>query len=96
VAVGDTISNLSVSVATNAVISIQPPSGSEWIIQNVYYGGAIEFYIANGANLVKFDSDSGFGARLITVFRCTNTQYLQIKNVSGASINIAYDGLVSK
>ena len=28
------------SIANNASLTIQPGSGAEWLIKNVYYGGA--------------------------------------------------------
>lgn len=95
-AVGDVVSNMAAAVANNATTNIQPSSGVEWVIHNIYYEGAVEFYIVNGANTIKFDSDTTFGARLGAVFHPTNTQYLQIKNVSGGAIDIAYDGIQTK
>jgi Tfp pilus assembly protein FimT len=95
-AVGDVTSGLSASIANNGTVNVQPASGAEWVIHNVYYTGAVEFYIVNGANTIKFDSDTAFGARLGAVFHVNNTQYLQIKNVSGGAINIAYDGVITK
>lgn len=95
-AVGDVVSGLSASVANNGTVNIQPASGVEWVIHNVYYSGAVELYTVNGANIIKFDSDTTFGARLGAVFHLNNTQYLQIKNVSGGAINIAYDGVQTK
>ena len=95
-AVGDVVSSLSASVANNGTVNIQPGSGAEWVIQNLYYGGAVEFYLVNGANTIKFDSDAAIGSRLLYAFRCTNTQYIQVKNVSGGAVHIAYDGLITK
>lgn len=95
-AVGDVVANMASAVANNATTNIQPGSGVEWVVHNVYYEGAVEFYIVNGANTIKIDNDTSSGARLGAVFHLNNTQYLQIKNVSGGSIDIAYDGIQTK
>lgn len=95
-AVGDAVASMSAAVANNGTVNIQPGSGVEWVIHNTYYEGAVEFYIVNGANTIKFDSDTTFGARLGAMYHLTNTQYLQIKNVSGGAIDIAYDGIQTK
>jgi Tfp pilus assembly protein FimT len=93
---GDVVSGLTAAVANNGTVNIQPGAGVEWVIHNIYYSGAVEYYMVNGANTIKFDSDSANSARLGAVFHLNNTQYLQMKNVSGGTANIAYDGVQTK
>lgn len=92
---GDTINGLS-SVAVGGIFDIKPASGAEWVVHNVYYNGVVEFYITDGTNSLKFDSDNSGGARLGAVYHCTSTQWLQIKNTDTVSLLIAFDGMQTK
>ena len=94
-AVGDTYADLQ-SVADDAELTLQPASGSEAVIHNAYYGGAVEFYRKDGVDSVMFDSDSVYGARYGMCWHVTNGQYLTIKNVSGGAIIIGFDGVYTK
>lgn len=94
-AVGDVASAISV-VTNGSTYDIRPASGVEWVIHNVYYNNSIEFYRTDGTNTIKFDSDTGAGARLGACFRLNNGNYLQVKNVSGATATFAYDGMQTK
>ena len=94
-AVGDIFNIIPTSVENNATLDIRPSSGQEAVIHNIYYSNSVEFYITNGTNSIKFDSDSTLGARLCMCFHVTNTIYIQIKNVSGSVIYVSYDGVVT-
>ena len=94
-AVGDTYSDLQ-SLADDAELTIQPAAGSEAVIHNAYYGGAVEFYRKDGVDTVMFDSDAAAGARYGMCWRVTNGQYMTIKNVSGGAIIIGFDGVYTK
>lgn len=93
-AVGDATTGLS-SIANNAYLDIQAGIGVEWIIHNIYYPDAVEIYLTDGTNEIKFDFDTSSGARLGYVFHVTNGHYLRVKNVSGATMYIGYDGVVT-
>lgn len=95
-AAGDVVSGFSTSVANNGFMTIQASTGQEWVIHNIYYAGAVEFYVTDGTNSIKFDSDTGAGARLGGVFHVTETKYLQVKNVAGTTAHLAYDGIQTK
>lgn len=84
------------SVANNASLTIQPGSGAEWLIKNIYYGGACELYRTDGTNTIKIDSDGSAGHRLSVSYLLTNGVYLSLKNVSGGAVYMGYDGLVTK
>ena len=84
------------SVANNASLTLQPAVGAEWLIKNLYYGGAVEIYRTDGTNSIKIDSDGVAGGRFSASFLLTNASYMTIKNVSGVAAYISYDGLVTK
>lgn len=94
-ALGDVQTAIS-SVANNAVLDIKPSSGVEWVIHNLLYGGAMELYKTDGTNSIKVDSDTSNGGRIGVYLHCTNTVWYQIKNVSGASAILSYDGVQTK
>lgn len=94
-AVGDVVAAHS-SVAASGYLDIQPGSGVEWVIHNLYYGAAMELYRTDGTNDVKIDSDSTAGCRMGAVFHVTNSYYLRLKNVSASSAYFGYDGVVTK
>ena len=95
-ALGDAVVVASTSVANGSSLTIQPGSGIEWIIHNIYVpeDSAIEVYATDGANPIKFDSNSG-GFRQ-EHWHLTNAQYITVKNVSGGSIYMKYDGIITK
>lgn len=84
------------SVANNGFLDLQPGSGTEWIIHNYSYAGAMELYFYDGTNSVKADEDTTAGSRRGEQLHVTNTKYYRIKNISGASALICADGVVSK
>ena len=84
------------SISNGARLTIQPGAGAEWVVHNLYYGGAVELRrVSSGTDLV-FDTDAGVGARLGYVWHVTNSVYMEIKNTSGGAIVIGYDGVVTK
>lgn len=94
-AVGDIVSDI-VNVASGAYLDIQPSAGIEWIIHNIYYGNRVEISFYNGTIEVVFEVDSGPGSLRWEEFHCTNGRRIRVKNVSGAAINIGYDGVQTK
>lgn len=94
-AAGDIINGHS-SISNNSYLTLQPDSGVEWCIHNILYAGAVELEYYDGTNTIKFDADSAFGARLNLCLHCTNSKYYRVKNVSGGSIYIGYDGVQTK
>lgn len=94
-AVGDNVLSHS-SIANNASLTIRPGSGEEWILHNLYFGGAWELYRTDGTNTIKVDS--GTGVRMLTQLKlkATYSIYYTIKNVSGGSVYMGYDGVIWK
>lgn len=95
-AAGDVIGVVPTSVANNAYLTLQPGAGVEWVIHNIYYGGAVTISKYDGTNDITVDTDVAAGARLNMFLHANNTHYFRIKNVSGGAIFIAYDGIQTK
>lgn len=95
-AVGDTVTVVPTSVSAAASLTIQPASGVEWIIHNLYVPSTatIELYRTDGTNPILVDSNAG--GYLGYFFHLTNANYMTIKNTTAGAIYMSYDGIVSK
>lgn len=93
-AVGD-ITTDQQSIADATRLTIQPAAGVEWVVHNLYYGGAVSVHRVAGAFDLTFDTDTGAGARLGYVYHVTNTVYLELENTSGGAAIMGYDGIVT-
>jgi len=93
-AAGSVVTNLE-SVADDAYLTIQPAASNEWCINNLYYAGAVEIYRYDGTNSILIDSPTAAGALLGCNLRCTNGDYVRVKNVSGDAAILGYDGIVT-
>lgn len=80
------------SIAAAASLTIQPTGTEEWMIRNIWYGGAVELYRTDGSNAVKITSDT-VASQIPVCLHITNAIYLTVKNVSAGSLIIGYDGL---
>lgn len=92
---GDTVAGLS-SIGAAATLTIQPGSGVEWIVHNIYHEAEVELYIVESTNELLFDDDSVKGSWSTYFFHLTNTHYLKVKNTNAGAKLIGYDGIVSK
>ena len=95
-AVGDVFDVVITSVANNGFQDVRPGAGVEVVIHNVYYGGAIELYKSDGTNQIRIYSDTQGGSLVSAALHATQTRYLRIKNISGASIFVSADGIQTK
>ncbi len=80
------------SVATTAALTIRPPSGEEWQVNNIYFGAGVTLKVSDGTNETAFEVASGQGALLKYTFNLTNTHFLKVYNDDAASQVIQYDG----
>ena len=94
-AVGDVASALS-SISASAYLDIQPGSGVEWVIHNIYHEDSVQVEFYDGSNSLIFDNDTGMGALLWMEFHCTNARRIRVKNTATAAKLIGYDGVVTK
>jgi len=85
-----------VLTVNDSFLNIQPGIGEEWSIHNIYWGGAAEIYATDGTNDILVGSSETSGARLNNYLNCTSTQYFRIKNISGSSVYLGYDGVITK
>lgn len=93
-AVGEIFDAVPVAVDNNATLNIQPAGTAEAVIHNIYTGsGSCELYKYDGTTLSKIDTASGW---LGYAFHARNACYLQVKNISGGSLNISFDGIYTK
>ena len=94
-AIGSAINTLT-SIATGSYLTIRPPSGVEWIIHNILVADTadVELYISDGTNEERVLSTTG--GFLDYHFHATNSIYYKVKNISGTTEYIGYDGIVSK
>ena len=85
------------SIAAGVSKIIQPASGIEWIIHNVYHEGAANIYITDdGGVTLLFASSGGKGSWSATFFHLRNNHYLKVMNTESSAKLISYDGIVSK
>jgi hypothetical protein len=94
-AIGDSVTNHS-SILNGAFLTIQPGAGAEWLITNVYANGAFELYRTDGTNLIFLDATIAQGSFQNRKMIATYTIYFAIKNISGGTIYMGYDGFVIK
>lgn len=94
-AVGDVKSGLQ-SVNAGGYLDIQPASGEEWVIHNIYHEGDVELHFSDGTNSLAFDSDAGAGVYAKYAFHVTNGRYLRVKNTAASAKLIGYDGVQTK
>jgi len=94
-AVGDAKSAL-VSVADGEFLDIRPPTGEEWIIHNITCSANCELYYTDGTNYILVDTLVGPGGWLNFNFHVTNSRWYAVKNVSGGTALIGYDGIQSR
>lgn len=95
VALGSVVSSHQ-SINNGAYLNIKPSVGDEWVIHNIYVpnGKNVELYWSDGTN--ESLQDTNDGAWLNYHFHVTASYYLRVKNVSGSSIYIGYDGIQTK
>jgi len=92
-AVGDAVADCQ-SIATTAVLTMQPGSGIEWIVHNVWFNDNIE--------IRRFDGTDTWALQLLGpdfqpfTAHLTNTSYMTVQNLAGGNRVICYDGIVSK
>jgi hypothetical protein len=90
---GNVVASACVSVAAGAVLTIQPPTGVEWMIKNIYYSGQVAFNMTDGTNVIQFDTDGTAGAKLGFSFLLTSSYYMTVQNTGTGAIFIKYEGI---
>ena len=93
-AVGDVASNLA-SIPASGYLDIQPASGVEWVIHNIYHESDIQLEYYDGTLSCPFDTEAGAGVYAKYAFHCTNARRVRVKNTAGSAKVIGYDGIVT-
>lgn len=93
---GDVVSDLQ-SVAAGARLDIQPASGVEWIIHNIYHEGPVALEFFNGTNFIEFETRTAGPDWFANFqFHVTNTRRIRVRNTDTAARLIGYDGVQTK
>lgn len=93
---GNTIGD-TVEVASGASINIRPSTDVEWVIHNIYIplGSTVELYRWNNIGTTpqilmhKLTNTTSFQS-----YHATIDDFFIIKNISGSSIWVSYDGVL--
>lgn len=80
-------------VAAGASLDIRPPSGQEWIIHNIKYGGQVTLNDYDSTNTLQWDSDTGAGGRLGLTEHVSNSYWIRVTNTGSTTINISFNGM---
>lgn len=94
-AVGDVTSAIS-SISDTNYLDIQPTGTIEWVIHNIYHADDIELYFYDGSNNLLIEASTGPGVLTRYAFHCTNSIRIRVKNTSGGSQLIGYDGIITR
>lgn len=95
-AVGDVVADCQ-SVASAAVLDIQPGAGVEWIIHNIGFTHEVELQRWDGTDVAAMVTFSGPGwQHFFPGFHVNNTQRIRVKNNDASSRVICYDGVQTK
>ena len=95
-AAGDVKAGLQ-SIAAGSFLTIQPSSGEEWIVVNIYVPNSTpsELYWTDGTNSILIDSQ-GTGGWFGYSFHVTNSLYLKVKNTHTSAVYMGYSGIQTK
>ncbi len=83
-------------VANGGYLTIRPDSGKEAVVHNIYADDngdvdIIELYRSDGTNDILVGTFKG--SYVTCYFHVSNGYYMKVKNVSGISIPLGYDGV---
>jgi hypothetical protein len=92
---GDVFTDIQ-SIADDAYLDIQPAADHEAVVHNIYYADDIEVYRYDGTNSILIASRTDNGCLAMFAFHVTNTDRIRVKNVSGGTQLIGYDGIYTK
>jgi len=81
------------AIAAAGFLTVQPSTGQEWLIKNIFHADAVEYGTYDGSLAVAVDSDAGAGAWLSLSLFVTNADYIRVKNTTTSTQNIGYSGV---
>src|SRR5262245_57197304 len=98
-AIGDTVTNW-VPLDNNATLDVGPGTGIEWLIHTLLSesGKSMEVYWVGGGSPGTYtlvDTHPGGSVHALT-FRLNETYRMRLKNVSGGTAYVGFQGVVTK
>ena len=87
------------NIANGSSLTIRPAlSGPEWMITNLFMfqGGSWELYRTDGTNSMLIMNGNGVGSLQRRSMIATWAVYFTLKNTSGITATLGYDGVVIK
>jgi len=93
-AVGEPVGAV-LSINSGADATIQPPSGTAWLIQSICFSGKVQIYLTDGTNDAILFESLGPGFIMPNINISPSTVYLKIHNYDSSTVKIAYTGMVS-
>ena len=76
--------------------TIQPDSGDEVTIHNLWYNGEFSIIITDGSNEVTIQSVAGNDGITYIPIHITHSYYIKITETAGTSGLFGYDGIKTK
>lgn len=94
-AVGDIVS-AQTSVNAAASLDVKSAGTEQWVIHNIYCGGAAEIYWTDGTHAILLYTLAAAGW-VTGIFAHVNaTYYLSVKNTTAGALYYGYDGVISR
>jgi len=93
--VGSKVQDLQ-AVVSFGTLTIRAPVDEEWTIHNIYHERDCRLKVATVAQSVVIESVVGNGAWTNYWFNVTNSQWLEVENLTSMSNVIGYDGVRTK
>ena len=94
-AIGDVYTNIE-SIAAGAYLDIQPASGYEATIHNIYHANNVAISRFDGTNTITFETITGAGVFAYQAFHVTNTDRIRVINNASLAALIGFDGIYTK
>jgi len=94
--VGDVYADYA-SVLNGNYLEMKPAAGREAVIHNIFHPNDVELRLVDGSgNELAFLQEAGIDLVTNMYIHVSNTQYLRIYNMSGVTIYLAADGIITK
>ena len=93
--IGDTIISL-YTLPGSTTLNIQPDTGVEWEIHNIYAGATCSLSITDGSTSLQIGTLSSSSPVEKAKYEITNSVYLQLENTVGSTTLVSYMGVVVK
>lgn len=93
---GDAYAPAIITVSANGYANIRPPEGIEIVVHNIAHSGSAQLEKYDGTQAVTVDTVTGGVPWMGMFLHCTYDVYYRVKDLTGATSYVGYDGVVSK